>query len=49
MSIYFKAFLVLLSVIILGSDAPFPTFYYSQLAGIILLWISVRLILKEVK
>jgi hypothetical protein len=44
--LYFNAFLLISALIILGADAPFPTFYYSQTAGILLLAISVRLIIK---
>ena len=46
MVLYFKSFLFILVIIVLGSDAPFPAFYYSQTAGILLLAISVRLIIK---
>jgi hypothetical protein len=46
MVLYIKAFLFIISIIILGADAPFPVFYFSKLAGLILLVVSVRLIIK---
>jgi hypothetical protein len=46
MVLYIKAFLLIISIIILGAGATFPTFYFSKLTGLILLIISVRLIIK---